>query len=93
MSNIPEGRLQLLLLANRVPSPYGNEIRAIVDKYLIRSSPVRRAKVKSKKVTPAIAKAVRKLSYANPYMHEADIAAIFKINPGRVSEILTGKKK
>ena len=93
MSDIPEGRRLLLLLADTAPALLAAEIRNIVHQHLIRRAPVRRAATKSKAVTPAIAKAIRHMAKTYPDMHEADIAARFGVNQGRVSEVLTGEPR
>lgn len=50
---------------------------------------VRRA---SDPVTPAIVKAVRSYAAAYPDMPQHAIAVVFRLNQGRVSEILNGKR-
>lgn len=43
-------------------------------------------------VTPALAKAVRAYAAAYPDMPQHAIAVVFRLNQGRVSEILRGKR-
>lgn len=51
------------------------------------------APVTSARVTPALARAVREYAAAHPEEPQYKIAQKFNINPGRVSEILAGKRR
>ena len=53
-----------------------------------RRPPVRRAPVRSRKVTPQMAAEIRAVAAAEPNLPMADIARRFGVNPGRVSEVL-----
>jgi hypothetical protein len=95
MSNIIEGREKLAAIAVRLRAngfpTTAKEIEQIIQTCLIRKSPVRRAPRKSRDITPAIRAEVIRLS-RDSKLHESDIAARLNINPGRVSEILNGKR-
>lgn len=93
MSNIPEARKQLLLVADMADRETANRIRQIVDRYMTREKAVRRAPVKSQGVTFWMALQIRKYAAANPTAHFSEIATRFGINQGRVSEVLTRKIK
>lgn len=92
MSDIPEAREQLLLVAKMADKETAARIRYIVNKYMRREKYVRRAPVKMNGVTPAIRGRILELARANPRMHVSEIAAAVNVNPGRVSEVLTGKR-
>jgi len=81
---IPEVRERLLKIAEE----HGvNEIYELVDE-MYRSAPVKRAKNRSRKMTPALAAEIRRFAAANPDLHQQDIANAFGLNHGRVSEAL-----
>ena len=82
--SIPEIRARLLEIAEERGIP---EIRELVDE-MYRQPPVRRAAVRSPKLTPQLAAAIRRYARANPDMHQQDIANNFGVNHGRVSEAL-----
>lgn len=92
MSNIPEARRLLLLIADEAGGTIATDIRHVVENLMTREKYVRKAPVKSRAITPSIAMRVRAVAKRHPHMHIADIAAHFRINPGRVSEILNHKR-
>lgn len=51
-----------------------------------------RAPVKSRRVTSEVRASVRAMAAANPNMSHQELADAHSINPGRVSEILHGKR-
>ena len=51
-----------------------------------------RAPVKSRRVTSEVRASVRAMAAANPDMSHQELADAHSINPGRVSEILHGKR-
>jgi hypothetical protein len=82
--SIPEIRARLRELAKE----HGiDELKDLADE-LHRSTAVKRAPVKSQKLTPALAAKIRQFAKQNPDLHQRDIASHFDINPGRVSEAL-----
>ena len=65
----------------------------LVHQGMFRATPTkRRAPVTSKQVTPEMAYQIRKLAKEHPNYSNQKIADIFKVNPGRVSEVLQGKR-
>ena len=98
MSNIPQGREELLLVARCLrsgivgPKEASTIIRNIVKSRLTREPPVRKAPVRSKAITPALKAQVRAYAARYPQASIAEIAGHFIVNPGRVSEILNGKR-
>lgn len=56
----------------------------------VRRSPVKRAPVTSTPMTPALARTIRSHSARHPKQSHQDIAALFNVNPGRVSQALQG---
>lgn len=57
---------------------------------LSRRSPKARSQIKSQRMTPEIAEAIRAFHRASPDAAQTHIAAVFNVNPGRVSEALNG---
>lgn len=51
----------------------------------------KRAKANVRRMTADLAEEVRQFAYANPEMSYLQIAEHFDINPGRVSEAMTGE--
>jgi hypothetical protein len=68
------------------------ELRDLAEE-LRRRSPTRRAAVQSAELTDELAAAVAAYATAYPDHSFASIAGVFKINPGRVSEIISGKRR
>lgn len=64
--------------------------RALV--LMTRESPVRRAPVRKRYVTKTLAQSIRTYARLHPKAHLDEIAAHFDVNPGRVSEVLNGKR-
>lgn len=48
---------------------------------------------RSASMTPQLAQAIRDYAKANPNLTQDDVARHFKVNSGRVSEVLHGKRK
>lgn len=65
----------------------------VLAEELSRRSPTKRAQATSEKVTPELARAVKMYARLNPDETQAEVGKKFNINPGRVSEILRGKRK
>ena len=92
MSNIPEARRLLLLIADEAGGTIATDIRNVVENFMTREKYVRKAPVKSRTITSSMARRIRIMAVQHPDMHLSDIAARFDINPGRVSEILNHKR-
>ena len=58
---------------------------------MTRASPKQRASVQ-KRMNDDIVASIKLMRHSNPDMHQSDIAAALDVNPGRVSEVLNGKK-
>ncbi len=82
--SIPEIRERLLEIARLHEIP---EIEELVAE-MYRNSPVSRAKSKSRKLTPNLARQIRVKKRRHPNKHQREIAEEFNVNPGRVSEAL-----
>lgn len=82
--SIPEIRKRLLEIAKESNLP---EIEELVSE-MYRRSPVARAKSKSRKLTPGLARRIRRRARQDPTKHQREIAEEFDVNPGRVSEAL-----
>ncbi len=82
--SIPEIRERLFELSEKHQLPELSQLA----KEMYRNSPVKRAPVKSPKMTPVLATKIRSYASKHPVMHQNEIASKFKVNPGRVSEAL-----
>lgn len=58
-----------------------------------RRKPTRKSKPTSAPMTPALKRAIKATATANPEWSYAKIANKHKVNSGRVSEVLRGKRK
>lgn len=85
---IPEVRAELRLLAIQLQAPRLNEL---ADE-LIRRPYVRKARVKSAKVTEGMEASIRAFADRQRHLSFVEIAQYYNINPGRVSEVLAGKR-
>jgi hypothetical protein len=99
MSNIPLARAELELAAYYLENPHLIGVPEVALQHvkralalMTRAKAVRKAPAQSKRVTPCLEREVRAHALLNPSMPLALIAHRFKINPGRVSEILNGRK-
>lgn len=90
MSNIPKARELLLELARKLPPAERKQLRGIVTAYMFREPPITRGMPKSLPVFPAIKQEILRLSKTGLHLHE--IANRVGVNPGRVSEVLNGKR-
>jgi hypothetical protein len=85
---IPEVRDRLRELADAYSLP---ELHALADE-LHRRPPVRKADVSSEPMTGQLAAEIRDYARRHPGASFARIAGVFGVNPGRVSEVLAGKR-
>ncbi|MEG8219726.1 hypothetical protein OSJ57_03705 [Sphingomonas sp. HH69] len=86
-SGIPALRDRLRELADE----HGiDELHDIADQ-MYRRSHTRRAPTRSPKLTPDMAQKIREYKAENPNAHQQDIAQVFGVNHGRVSEALEGQ--
>lgn len=98
MSNIPEGRKRLLELADLLRNDEldkwsaADELQVIINQCLVRETPIRRAPTRPRRITTSMKREIVAYAAANPLAHQTDIGQRFGVNPGRVSEILTGKR-
>ncbi len=60
---------------------------------LSRRRPRRIAPASSTTITPALRTALRAYSVAHPQMSQVEIARLFNVNPGRVSEAIRGLRQ
>jgi len=84
---IPEIRMRMRELADEHGIP---ELHDLANE-TYRNSPVKKASNKSAHLTPQLAADIRQYAAQNPTLHQRDIAQRFNVNPGRVSEALTGQ--
>lgn len=85
---IPEIRARLHELAHE----HGIEELADLAEATRRRPPIRLAPVRSRPMDHAVTVAIRAYAAAHPTAHLSAIAEVFKVNPGRVSEALAGKR-
>lgn len=97
MSNVPAARQILRDVAKQLRQ--GNITKgaasAAIAKtlpMLTRQRPVRRAPRVKRYVTRRLISEIKAFARQHPEMHLSDIATHFGVNPGRVSEVLNGKR-
>lgn len=81
---IPEIRNRLRAIANETGI---EELRDLADE-MYRRPAIRRADRRSPSLTPELAEKIKAYAIQHPKDHLQDIAEIFGVNPGRVSESL-----
>lgn len=89
MLTIPEIRERLFVLAVELDCPELAELAEGTK----RRSPVKRAVVTSRPMTRTLAVAVRAYAAAHPETSQQQIAAVFHLNNGRISEALRGYRE
>lgn len=97
-SNIPYARVALENACKRLRSGHyeTEQILNLLETALAmmtRSPPVRRAPEKSRPVTEKLVKEIKSFASDNPRAHMSEIAQRFKVNQGRVSEVLSGRRE
>ena len=97
MSNIPKAREMLRNVAaalndGKVTGPSAALAIYAVLPILTRDPPVRRAPVKRRPITRQLAAQICNYARQHADAHMDEIAVRFDVNPGRVSEILNGKR-
>jgi len=101
MATIPEVRDRLRSVAaelrmfglDRSPGDIADELDALAEETKRRPNGNRaKAPVASASVTPEIAEAIRAYKLAYPHATMFAIGAVFRVNQGRVSEALYGKR-
>lgn len=93
MSDITEARKQLELIAKMADRETAQRIRQVIRRYMYRSPPVRKAKPQSAAMSPEMVARIKQTAQGNPKMPLQRIAELYNVNPGRVSEVLNGKRK
>lgn len=84
---IPEVRAELERLAEKYGIPRLGELAEA----LYRSPPVSRAKPTSQPKTPELGKKIRAYKADHPHLKQREIAQVFNVDGGRVSEALNNK--
>jgi hypothetical protein len=85
---IPEVRAELRLLAEELNEP---RLHELADE-LFRRPYVRKSRVKSAKMTDAMETSIKAFADRQRHLSFVEIAQYYNINPGRVSEVLAGKR-
>lgn len=89
--SIPKARDLLVEVLPHIPGPHNKKIVEALS-LMYRQPPARpRAPTTKTTMTPNLAKSIRAYARAYPRAHNQDIADLFNVNPGRVSEALHGK--
>jgi hypothetical protein len=93
---IPEVRTELLKIADQLNdiglTKVASRLIHLESELYRRKRLVRTAK-KSKTITPLLKQQIRLYKQKHPDLSEQEIGVIFKVNAGRVSEALIGKRK
>lgn len=69
------------------------ELVQLADELKRRSPTLPRAPATSTPMTPELAEEIREFAEANPGTSHQDIAVVFNVNHGRVSEVISGKRR
>lgn len=95
MMTIPEVRDALsdmvLRLRDNGQDSFASELQGLIEQ-LKRRSAKRVTPVKSHKATEVLKAHIRAYAANHPNASQMEIAAVFHLNPGRVSEALSGKR-
>jgi hypothetical protein len=94
MSDIPLARLLLSDLADdlRLQNPSAAQIiDMVVSDLMYRTHVKPRAPISSARMTSTLARSIRIMAAHRPDMSAQEIADIFNVNSGRVSEAIAGK--
>jgi hypothetical protein len=87
---IPDCQAELMKIAEKAPPKVALRLRWIVIELYRR--PSRRTEPKSVSMTPIKAKAIQIEKARRPNLSHQEIANRHRVNPGRVSESLIGKR-
>jgi hypothetical protein len=93
MSDIPRAYRELgeLIAYAEMADTVRNRL-SLIRSLLPRARSIRRAPVTSAKLTPSVKQRIHDLKVENPKLSEQEIAVMVRVNAGRVSETLTGKR-
>jgi hypothetical protein len=98
MACIPELRPRVLAVGDRLPYAslpervaLAQELRDI-EAQMYRRAPVRKAPASATPMTPTLGKRIRHYAWVHPDMSVRQIAAVFNVSSGRVSEAVAGKR-
>ena len=96
-SNIPRARRDLELMAKRLNvmavdiAHITEALHNIIEDDLKRAAPGGKAPAKSVTMTAEIGDNIRQMKSENPKLSQGDLAMLFRVNTGRVSEALNGE--
>lgn len=96
MSNIPAARKRIIAIAAQIRG-LATEANRLVEELheaegmMHKNFTKPKAPISSASMTPEMADAIRYYAKAHPSASQHDIGAIFNVNPGRVSEALSGR--
>lgn len=95
MSDIGRARKEISQIAETIEASgdaaLAKQLRDVLE-LMKRTKYVRRARAHSNAVTPTVKAKILKLANDHPDMHQSEIASQLGINPGRVSEVLQGRR-
>lgn len=92
---IPEVAKRIREISEQISGSFpdeATELAQLADELRRRSPTLPRAPATSTPMTPELAEEIREFSEANPRTSHQDIAVIFNVNHGRVSEVISGKR-
>jgi len=93
---IPEVANRIREISAQIQTDYpaeAIELGQLADELRRRSPTLPRAPATSTPMTPELADEIREFAEANPGTSHQDIAVVFNVNHGRISEVLSGKRQ
>jgi len=93
---IPEVASRMREISSQIQSSFPTEAIELIqlaDELRRRSPTLPRAPATSTPMTPELAEEIREFAEANPGTSHQDIAVVFNVNHGRVSEVISGKRQ
>ncbi|MBA4042892.1 MAG: hypothetical protein C0471_00490 [Erythrobacter sp.] len=85
--SVPQVRKRLFEIAEET----NNEELVYLANELFQKQMKKKAKAKSDELTPELAEEIREYLLANPELHNQDVANVFNVNIGRVTDALQHK--
>jgi hypothetical protein len=93
---IPEVAARIREISQAIQAEFPGEALDLImlaDELRRRSPTLPRAAATSTPMTPELAEEIREFAEANPGTSHQDIAVVFNVNHGRVSEVISGKRQ
>jgi hypothetical protein len=94
LDNAIEAAALAVLNTNNLDRAKSEMLQALLDHgfsvYPTRASPTRRAAVKATRMTPTLARRIRRYAAHHPDKSQREIGVVFNVDGGRVSEAVRG---